>query len=88
MLTRHLFLSAQARLGNVPGYYLSSLAGLEYCGQELVVFVVGVEKADSTPGGFAGCLLFCCAGATRYGSPEGFRAAGLHEVTAAAKAGC
>jgi hypothetical protein len=27
-LTRHLFLSAQARLGNMPGYYRSSLAGL------------------------------------------------------------
>src|SRR5579859_1865948 len=27
-LTRHLFLSAQARLGNVAGYYQSSLAGL------------------------------------------------------------
>jgi hypothetical protein len=29
--TRHLFLSARTRLGNVPGYYRSSLAGLR-CG--------------------------------------------------------
>lgn len=31
LLTRHLFLSARARLGNVAGYYESSLAGLVYC---------------------------------------------------------
>ena len=28
LFTRHLFLSSQARLGNVPGYYRSSLTGL------------------------------------------------------------
>jgi hypothetical protein len=27
-VSRHLFLSAQARLGNMPGYYQPSLAGL------------------------------------------------------------
>jgi len=29
IFSRHLFLSAQARLGNVPGYCHSSLAGLD-----------------------------------------------------------
>ena len=31
LCTRHLFLSARARLGNVAGYYRSSLAGLARC---------------------------------------------------------
>ena len=39
LLTRHLFLSAQARLGNVPGYYRTSLPGLEYRGWGIVPLV-------------------------------------------------
>jgi hypothetical protein len=33
--SRHLFLSAQARLGNMPGYYQPSLAGLERVSSEV-----------------------------------------------------
>src|SRR5260221_12419403 len=47
-----------ARLGNVPGYYHSSLAGLEYCGRELVVFLIGVGRAESTPGASPGVSFF------------------------------
>jgi hypothetical protein len=83
LLTRHLFLSAQARLGNVPGYYRSSLSGLGYCERELVVFLDKVRNGEPTPGGNARVSpFFCCAGAARYGSPQGFRAAGLPKNTA------
>jgi hypothetical protein len=56
--------------GGIPGYYLLSLAGLEYCGRELVVFLDAVRRGDPTPGGNARVSLFCCAGATRCGSPD------------------
>ena len=37
--------SARKRaLGNVPGYYRSSLAGLGYCGRELAIFPQRSEK--------------------------------------------
>jgi hypothetical protein len=35
LLTRHLFLSTQARLGNMPGYYQSS----RYAGLDLMIAV-------------------------------------------------
>jgi hypothetical protein len=73
-------------LGNVPGYYRSSLAGLRCCRRGLVVFLDAVRRGH--PAATPGCLFFCCAGATRYGRLKDFRAAGLHDVTAGAKAGC
>jgi hypothetical protein len=42
-----------ARLGNVPGYYRSSLTGLGYCGRKLVVFLDKVRNGEPTPGGNA-----------------------------------
>jgi len=85
LLTGHSFRNAQARARNAPGYYRSSLAGLKYCGRKLDVFLDAGYQRNPTPGASPG-VSFCCAGATRYGSPQGFRAAGLRKVTAAAKA--
>jgi hypothetical protein len=74
-----LLKARNARLGNVPGYYRSSLAGLRCCRRGLVVFLDAVRRGH--PAATPGCLLFYCAGAARDGSPQGFRAAGLHQGT-------
>jgi hypothetical protein len=49
-----------------------------FCKFEFVIFFDGVKRAGTTPGASPGVSFFVCAGAARYGSPEGFRAAGLH----------
>jgi hypothetical protein len=77
LLTRHLFLSAQARLGNVPGYYRSSLTGLGYCGREFVVFLNTVRRGDPTPGASPGVSFFVVQARRETEARQGFRAAGL-----------
>ncbi|SRR5579871_306133 len=54
--------SAIRALGNVPGYYLSSFAGLGYCGRELVVFLGGVRKGNRHPALWPGVSFLLCRG--------------------------
>ena len=78
MLTRHLFLSARcAPSETYRATIVRPWRAWVFCEFEFGGIVDGVRRSDSTPGGFAGCLfVFVRAGATRYESPQGFRAAG------------
>jgi hypothetical protein len=72
------------RLGGVPGYYRSSLAGLERCGVKRGRSTAKgplfrQQNQDSRHPALRRVSLYSCRGDARRKSGRGFRAAGLHE---------
>ena len=82
LFTRHLFLSAQAHLGNVPGTTGRPWRDWVFCEFEFGVFLARMRREDPTPGGFRRVSpCFIVQGRRDTKARQGFRAAGLHKDT-------
>jgi hypothetical protein len=68
----HFLKQRKRAFGNVAGYYRSSLAGLGYCGRELVVFLDKVRRGDPTPGASPGVSFFVAQGRRETGARRAF----------------